>query len=336
MILTPMLPLSLLLPAVAALLALTVWQLIRHRGTRSALHWAGRVVMVLLVLVLALRPAIPGSPAGSTATGGLEVYFAVDTTSSMAAEDHLDDGSTTRLDGAKRDLAAITTELSGAAFSLVTFDAVALQRVPLTTDASAIASATSALTQEVTRYSAGSSVDSALELLSGILAQAQAERPGVPRVLFYFGDGEQTREEQPESFQGLAPFLSGGAVLGYGSEAGGPMREFSGYALEGQSQSYIRDFTASPPRDAISRIDEDTLRSIAQQLGVGFDLRAPGEGIDAIVSGIAVTQPETTRHPPTPSLEFYWLPAIPLGLLALRELFALIAAVRALPPGARP
>lgn len=335
--LNPMLPLWVLLPLVAGLAAFSAWQLVRHRNSRRAIDWASRLLMVLLLLLLALRPAIPGSPSGSTATGGLEVYFVVDTTSSMAAEDFGSRGGQPgqRLDGVKSDIAGIVRQLLGAEFALVTFDSQAVQRVPLTTDASAVLSATSVLTQEATLYSTGSSIDAPLELLKAVLADANAENPQRPRMLFYFGDGEQTTNTEPQPFEELAEFTDGGAVLGYGTESGGRMREFSGYQLEeGQVQSYIQDFTANPPGDAISRIDEENLRAVASQLGVDYEHRRPGEPVGPLVSGITVPPSSRDTSPGELPTEFYWIFALPLGLLALRELFAVASAIRALPRGA--
>lgn len=335
---TPMLPLWVLLPATAAMAALAAWQLLRHRGARLAIVWAARLLMVLLLLVLALRPAIPAASSGSSTTGGLEVYFVVDTTSSMAAEDFgsgTDGAASTRLDGVRADIAAIVEQLVGAEFSLVTFDSVAVQRVPLTSDASGLLSANSVLTQEATLYSAGSSVDAPLDLLTTVLGEAQAENPRRSRVLFYFGDGEQTRAVEPRSFEQLAVFVDGGAVLGYGTEEGGRMREFSGYTLdEGLQPSYIKDFTTNPPTDAVSRIDENMLRAIADQFGVDYLHRGPGEAIGPVVDGIEVPPTSTTIADDELPTEFYWIVAVPLGLLALRELFGVVSTIRALPKAA--
>lgn len=339
MTITPMLPLWALIPLVAAMAALAGWQLLRHRGSRLALDWAARLLMVLLVLAVAVRPAIPGTPAGASATGGLEVYLVVDTTSSMAAEDFgtgANGAEGPRLDGVKADIESIVRELPGAEFSLVTFDSSAVQRVPLTTDASAVLSATSVLTQEATAYSSGSSIDAPLALLDAMLTEAQEDAPGRERVVFYFGDGEQTRETEPQSFDQLSPFLGGGAVLGYGTREGGRMREFSGYSLDdGQVQAYIQDRSANPPVDAVSRIDEDRLAGIAEDLGVGYEHREPGEAIAPVVAGITVPPPVRTTAPGELPTEFYWIFAVPLGLLALREVFVVSATLRTLPKAAR-
>jgi Ca-activated chloride channel family protein len=326
----PVLPVVVLVLVAIALVAIAL--VIGIRATTASLRvaWALRIVMVVLLLIVALRPTIPADSQGPTASGGLEVYFAVDTTSSMAAEDY--DGTQTRLDGVKSDIAAIAESLIGAQFSLVTFDAATVQRVPLTTDASALESAASVMTQEVTVYSRGSSIDQPIDLLTTLLEDSANANPKNTRVLFYLGDGEQTSGTDPESFADIAPLIAGGGVLGYGTSDGGRMREFDGFADEYSQLNYIQDTTQSPPVDALSRIDETALGTIASQLGVAYNHRtAPGD-VSAIVQGIDVGALTVEPGDPGGPVELYWVFAIGLGLLVLWELVRLSGAVLELRP----
>lgn len=342
MTISPLLPLWILLPAVLLLGAFAVRQALTHRGTKLFIDWTLRLALVVLLLVLALRPAIPGSSEGPTATGGLEVYFVVDTTSSMAADDlggAGPDGVTpaTRLDGVKADVSAIATELTGAQFSLVTFDSSAVQRVPLTSDVTALESAANVMTQEVTSYSSGSSIDGAVGLMTTVLRDAQTENPGVPRVLFYFGDGEQTQPTEPGSFEPLAEYITGGGVFGYGTADGGRMREFTGLA-DGQGAdgpAYIQDRSVDPPVDAISTLDEETLGTIATQLGVKYAHRTSAASLRSLLSGIEVGPLSVPSEPPGQPIEFYWIVALPIGLLLLRETIGVATALRQLRPARR-
>jgi Ca-activated chloride channel homolog len=332
---SPVIPLALLVIVAIVLAAFGVVQLVRAANGGARVSWLLRIVMVLLFVIVALRPAIAGSTQGPSASGGLEVYFAVDTTSSVAAEDY--DGDEPRLAGVKADVAAIAAQLVGAQYSLVTFDSSTVQRVPLTTDVTALESAASVLTQEVTTYSKGSSVDEAVPLLTSLLKASKKANPGDRRVLFYLGDGEQTASTAPGSFAALAPYLTGGGVLGYGTTAGGRMLEFNGFTDEQSQQRYIQDTTQSPETDALSKIDEDELRTIAQQLGVTYTHRtAPGD-IASLVSGIDVGKIAVSPGKPGGPVELYWIFAIPLGLLILVEFVRLSGVVRELrPPRAAP
>ncbi|CAN5460075.1 VWA domain-containing protein [soil metagenome] len=327
--------------------AFAIWRMIAVRGDgRAWLIWLSRLAMIVLLIVIASRPTIVGDGQGPSASGGLEVYIVVDTTSSMAADD-FGDGQTepeaqTRLDGVKADIASIVEELGGAEFSLVTFDAAAVQRVPLTSDDSAMNSAASVMRQEITSYSRGSSIDEPIDLLEGLLVAAAEEEPDQRRVLFYFGDGEQTSGSEPQSFDRLAPYLDGGAVLGYGTETGGRMLEFNGVEtgewgvpepdepIEPEAPElpvYIQDYSVSPTVDAVSRIDEAALQIVAEQLGVHYLHREPGQSIDSATTGIEVGELTTDEGEPDVAVELYWMFAIPFGLLVLLQIVWMSAPV---------
>lgn len=331
----PLVPFWLLFPLAGVFAAFAVWRIVRSPSVRIGLAWVARLVAVLLLAAVAAQPIIPAPPAQrSVAEGGLEVYIAVDTTSSMAAEDWA--GDAPRLEGVKADIRSIAQRLDGASFSLVTFDGAVVQRVPLTTDATALVSAGDVLTQEVTAYSLGSSVDEPVAVLGEILGEAAAENPRQRRVLFYLGDGEQTSGAVPGSFESLAPLISGGAVLGYGTEQGGPMRQFDGgYVDPAAPGPYIQDFSAGQSVDAISRIDEQQLAQIATQLGVGYTQRTAAESIDPVLAEFDVGEANVTDGARGVRTELYWIPAIPLGFLALVEIVLLAGALAELKPKAK-
>lgn len=326
MTLDPVLPWWVLTLLALVFVAFSVSRIATADSRSVRLAWLGRLLMVILLIAVAARPALPGTATGPTAKGGLEVYFVVDTTSSMAAEDYApgetrEDGSpVTRLDGVKADIAAITESLPGAQYSLISFDASVVQRVPLTADVTALASAVSVLTQEVTAYSIGSSIDEPVDLLESVLGEASTKSPGQQRVLFYFGDGEQTSQEDPGTFGSLAPLISGGAVLGYGTDEGGRMLNFDGFNDELSTPMYIQDYSEVPPVDALSKIDEDNLAAIAADLELGYEHREPRASVDALVEGIDVGQTTVTGGTSSGPFEFYWIIAIPLGLLILLEI----------------
>ena len=332
MILQPITAVPVLLAITGVLLAFAAWRLIVSRG-RVRLAWVGRVVMILLLLGIALRPTIPATESGPTASGGLEVYFVVDTTSSSSAEDWGE--GQPRLDGMRDDIAAIADDLSGAQFSLVTFDAATVQRVPLTTDSSAIASAASVLEPEVSYYSRGSGIDAAVEFMTELLEAADDESPDQQRVLYYLGDGEQTLPTPPGTFAPIAPFIDGGAVLGYGTDEGARMLVFDGYPDDDLDPLYIQDYTASPPTDAVSRIDEAALGTIASELGVDYIHRSASDSVAPASAGLDVGDLTVSEGDPGSPTELYWILAIPLGLLALAEAAGIVGAVLEVRPKRR-
>lgn len=348
MTINPVLPIGVLALIGVVLGAGLIWQLVVNRSRRRlVLLWSSRLLMLALLMVIAVRPTILGDGQGPSASGGLEVYLVVDTTSSMAAEDWDGVGGATpptRLDGVKSDIESIVTRLAGAQFSLVTFDAVAVQRVPLTSDSSAVISATSVVRQEVSAYSRGSSIDEPVALMGTILADAAALNPDQRRVLFYFGDGEQTSGADPQPFDPLAPYLSGGAVLGYGTTDGGRMQQFNGVEERsfGQGQTpapqgpeprtYIQDYSGDTPTDALSTIDEAALKLAARGLGVVYEHRTAATSTALATTGIDVGQLTAADGEPGGVTELYWIFAIPFALLALLQIVAIAGAVAEVRP----
>ncbi|MET1053263.1 MAG: VWA domain-containing protein [Mycetocola sp.] len=324
---SPILPVGMLVVLLGSLAIFAIVQFARAPRRAGAWHWLVRLGMVILLFGLALRPGLPTNLRPPAASGDVDVYFVVDTTSSMAAEDFGPAGDP-RLVGVRADLAAIATELTGARFSLITFDAATVQRLPLTTDTSAVVSGAEALNQEVTAYSGGSSISEPVTFVEDRLARDAEAYPERSRILFYLGDGEQTVAEEPGSFDTLEPFVDGGAVLGYGTEEGGRMRQFSGYDDPDTELPFITWFSDSGEQEAVSRIDERALDGIAGQLGVAYVHRDAGDPIDEAIDGITVGNITAQRSPVVDTPEFYWIFALALGLLALTEVAGLAVALR--------
>ncbi|MET4639410.1 vWA domain-containing protein [Mycetocola sp. 2940] len=324
---SPLLPVGMLVVVLGALAAFAIVQFAKAPRRPGSWHWLIRLGMVLLLFGLALRPGLPTNLRPPTASGNVDVYFVVDTTSSMAAEDYGPAGDP-RLVGVRADIEAIAEELVGARFSLITFDAETVQRMPLTSDTSALVSGAKALNQEVTAYSGGSSISAPAGFLAERLAGDAEQFPDRVRVLYYLGDGEQTVAEVPASFEPVGTFVDEGAVLGYGTEAGGRMKQFNGYDDGGEDRPYITWFSDSGEQEAVSRIDEAALGSIAAQLGVDYLHRTVGEPIDEAVVGITVTNVSAESRPVVDTPEFYWIFAIGFGMLALIEIGSLAVALR--------
>ncbi|HEY9357943.1 MAG TPA: VWA domain-containing protein [Arthrobacter sp.] len=336
MTLQPVLPAWIMLPLVAAVVLFLVWQFINaHRGS-SRLEpgfrrdWLLRGLLVLLVLGAALRPGIPGGSA-EAATADMNVFFVVDTTSSIAAEDYGD--SRPRLEGARADIMAIAEELAGARFSLITFDTNAAVRMPLTTDTSALDTLVTVLEPQVAAYSKGSSVTVAAKVLDERLRAARETHPERPRIVFYLGDGEQTSGKAPAPMRLDAGLVTGGAVLGYGTAEGGRMKENTGPGPD-EDAGYIPDRSGGGGRDALSLIDEGQLRKIATDLGVPYVHRSAGDAAapmlqDADPGSLQRGEGDGSLEGRT---ELYWILAAGAFALALREAVLVLRQLRELRP----
>ena len=301
MIFQPVLNVFLLVLLCAPVAALAVIALIRAKGRDKAL-WVMRLVMLLACFVMFLRPGIPGGATETLATD-TDIVLVVDTTASIVAEDW--DGDQPRLDGVRADVQTIVDEYPGARFALITFDASADLRMPLTTDTTSLVSSLDVLRPEVTSQSRGSSIGLANQLLADTLSNAATASPDRSRMVFYFGDGEQTVTTDPESFDGSARFTDAGAVLGYGTAEGGPMQLTTG-GVDGSGSGEYIEYQGS---NALSVIDEGNLEAIAEQLGVDYQHRS---------ADAELTLPDapstTTSYSESGSVgnvtELYWIAAL--------------------------
>ena len=263
----------------------------RRAGDGTLLAWLRRIAMTVALLGIALGPAVPSTT--TTVESNIEMFFVVDRTGSMAAEDY--DGTRPRLDGVREDVVALVEAMPGARYSVIGFDSQATRQLPLTTDARAVRSWADTLVQEITFYSAGSAVDRPLAALTAALEGAAERHPQNVRLVFLLADGEDTRgdgsvEEETQSYASVADLVDGGAVLGYGTAAGGQMRSYDGTSATGPGTDapWILDPTEPGTPPAVSHIDETALRRVAEQLGVDYTHRIAPGGVEDLVSGVDV------------------------------------------------
>ena len=284
-------------------------------GSAGPVIWGLRLLMLVACFMMLLRPGIPGGATETLATD-TDILIVVDTTASIVAEDW--DGDGQRLDGVRADVQSIVDEYPGARFALISFDAAAELRLPLTTDATALISSLEVLRPEVTAQSRGSSIGIASAMVEETLQAAAESAPDRSRMVFYLGDGEQTVTTEPESFSASAEYTDGGAVLGYGTSEGGPMKVTSGsFAASEEGGDYIE----YQGEQAMSVIDESNLQTIADDLGVPYQLRSADADIELPEA------PTTTTNYTDPStgsgiggsvgnvIELYWIFALVMVLL---------------------
>lgn len=336
----PGLPLAVGLLSALVLCAI-LWRL--QPGGRGGRVFLRRGAVVLLVMAAALRPGLPGGSVPAAAAD-LNVFFVVDTTTSMVAEDY--GNGSPRLEGVRKDIMAIAGQLPGARFSVITFDTTAHVRMPLSTDTLALETITDVLEPQVTAYAKGSSITAARQVLAEQLAAARGGHPGRPRLVYYLGDGEQTSGREPGAMTFDGGLVAGGAVLGYGTAAGGRMKENTGQDNKGQNNqgqdnagheddggAYVQDNRAGSSGDAISVIDEGRLRTIAGQLGVPYIHRAAG---DSVGDMLQQARPGTVERaegdgPLAAAAELYWIFAAGAFLLALPDAVGIVRQLRGLP-----
>lgn len=313
MTLLPVMSVGVLVLAVVVALALVWWP---QPGPQPSLRTrVRRTLLVAAVLVASLRPGLPGAEVRASASE-LNVFFVVDTTTSSMAEDF---GTDPRMSGMRADITAISGRMAGARFALITFDQAAVLRMPLTSDGAAVAAAAETMLPETSAWSRGSSVTAAGPLLQQTLARVAAAHPERARAVFYLGDGEQTSGSPPAALGVDQSLVNGGAVLGYGTTGGGQMHE-TGVPGSRADAGWLLDPSTGKP--AVSVIDEGQLGSIAQQLGVPYLHRSPGESVDAVLGLVDLTGLDRVTVAQDGPLsagreEFYWI-----ALLAVAGLVA--------------
>lgn len=303
------------------LLALALWRVRASRGQRRV-DWLRRTGIVAALAVIGLCPSIPAVQ-DEFLTSNAELFLVVDRTGSMAAEDY--NGQQARLEGVSADLVALTEAMPGSRYTIIGFDSQATRQLPMTTDARAVRSWADTVAQEITAYSAGSTIDRPLDALTESLNSAIERGPENVRLVFLLSDGENTTGSNADagdgfrSFEELAPLIDGGAVLGYGTSEGGPMRSYDGTPSTGfgTDAPYITDDTGA---DAISHIDETALRTVADQLGVQYVHRIEPGNLDFLMEGIDVQDIAADgRRDLTTYTDVYWPAAAILALLLAWE-----------------
>ena len=328
----PVAPWPVLFVLVAVALALVWWPAGPRERAESGVARGRRTAMVLLLLVAALRPAVPGSDVRVDASA-VDVYLVVDTTSSVMARDYGTDAKP-RLDGVRSDIKALTNPLTGARFALMTFDIDTTIRLPLTSDGAAVAAAADTLRPETSVWSRGSSVTIARDQLRTALERGRDTRPERARLVFYFGDGEQTAAQDPRPFDIEGELINGGAVLGYGTAAGGRMAITAAF----ETGDIVDPSTGQP---ALSVIDEKELATIANQLGVPYQHRTSSDDGTGIVDAVRLKDLAPLRATDSAEIvggrsELGWVALLLVALLAAWEIGSLVAAASRARRPARP
>lgn len=246
----------------------------------SAVSWGlvlRRVAIVVLLALIVIRPAF-GTTEVATKQTDLAVLLVVDRTTSMDALD-VDGGP--RFDRVRADLEALVDFLPEARFAVVSFASSARLELPFTSDAAIVKRAIEGLDLEDPVEAQGSRLDAPLERVLSVLQAAQAAAPDRRTVLVLASDGENTAPAVQASYQPVFDYVDDGAVLGYGTAAGGRMTVDPGGDV---TAGYLQD--RSTGRDAVSRLDAANLAAVADQLGVPYVHRDRVDGIEAVAARI--------------------------------------------------
>jgi Ca-activated chloride channel homolog len=331
----PVLPIWLLVAVAVVLTGVRMTALYRvltrtgHGRYRAVvLRWSGLTLAVLMLVVAAARPGLeskdahqgerpPSSPAASTAN--LNVYFVIDRSVDTRVEDFAD--RTSRMSGIRDDALALIDQYPRARFSVIEFASRARELWPLSDDSwslkpliQGLSSYTEVPEDAMYQVDAGAADDT----LQRTLTQARYQYKGSKNVVFYLGCGA-SGSRAPQTGFTLGDLVAGGAVLGYGTPAGGPIpRGFIGGNL-----AYMADQQSGVP--LVNGIGEDTLKALAGELGVTYYHRDKGQSISVVVPAVtAEPAPDAALLQASQTVErteLYWLFSLLAAALVAAEIY---------------
>ena len=316
MILQPIIDPGVMAAVLGIMVYIRLMSLVRRRGTAGAKWFAALrcLLIAALVAVISLRPVIEEKQI-DVEVKNVDVLFAIDGTISMWAEDY--SGSSQRMSGVISDCKSVMEELGGAAFGVVKFDNLSWILAPYTQDTEAVTDVITMISRPDPDYAAGSSLNTPYNDMKRMFESSRKKDDRLT-VVFFMSDGEITDGSQLRSFADLAQYVDYGAVLGYGTADGGPMKQ----------DDYRYIYVADTYEKALSVIDEDVLRQIASDLDIPY-IHMDGEyGREELskVAGqiIEGSRSATEKKDAVVYQDIYFWFVIPLLLLLAVELYLLL------------
>ena len=248
---------------------------------KGIFNYIRQIIIVLLLFVINLRVMV-GNGETSVVMTNVDILFVVDNTISMLAEDYEAYGENgRRIDAVRNDCQYIMEQFPGASYSVISFGNSVKKMLPYTIDQNIVVQALYSLNGQVTLYASGTSFNDVLETLPEFLDDGRENY----KIVFFISDGEITNNEELKSFSKLKKYVDSGAVLGYGTTSGGPMLAGAYSGDEDPEYLYFYDDDYEKRR-AVSKIDEDNLKSIASDFGVKYIHMTDESKIDSTISSI--------------------------------------------------
>lgn len=278
-----------------------------------------KVSIVVLLFIINLRFMIPNGETMAI-NPDLSVLFVIDTSISMRALDY--NGNKERFEGVINDCCYIVDELSSCKFSIITFGDEARKVIPFTTDTDMVQAELKAINLEDDYYAKGSSMNLVKNTLEQTLKEEKQRQNGNSKfVIFFVSDGEITKEgEVLESFSNIEQYTSNGAVMGYGTSAGGKMVSRA-YADDTNSDYYYLYYYDDNYNRvaAISKLDETNLKKIASDIGIDYIQMSKTSNINYKLSDIKqqISNSQTTEEKISSYKDIYYYFAVPLVILLI-------------------
>ena len=279
-----------------------------------------KIAIIILLFVINLRLMIPNGETMAM-NSDLNILFVIDKSVSMKALDY--NGNKERFEGVVNDCCHIVEELSGCKYSIITFGDTAKKLIPFTTDADMVQAELKAISLEDDYYANGTSINLVKDVLEKTLKEENQRQNGNAKfVLFFISDGEITKEgETLETFSSIGQYISNGAVMGYGTLAGGKMVR-SSFADEPSSELYYIYYYYDITHEkvtAISKLDEKNLKQIAADMKIDYIQMSKTSNMNYKLSDIKkqISDSQTNEEKINSYQDIYYYFAIPLVILLL-------------------
>ncbi len=283
-IINPIIPLPALITifSIALLILIVVWIASRESRLKSTFALVRRAGILALALVIALRP-MREERGAEIQLSNLDVLFVLDTTLSMWADDG--PGGGTRFKAAREDIEEIMEGLSGANFGLITFQNKAVVLAPFTQDEETLLGLLKTIQMPDRYYAHGSRLDTPYYDLENMLISSD-RKENRQTIVFFLSDGEVTSSSGiPFDYEVLGELIDGGAVIGYGTEKGGTMKDDYGVI-----------YNMATFEEAVSCIDEENLEDIADALGVEYLHREKSTLLTPLITTIKASSGTITER----------------------------------------
>ena len=163
------------------------------------------------------------------------------------------------------------------------------------------------------------------DILEKTLKEEQKRQNGTTKsVIFFVTDGEITKKgETLGSFSNLGKYICNGAVLGYGTTAGGKMVSSTFEDKPDSDLYYIYYYNEQNEREtAISKLDENNLKKIASDLKIDYIQMSKTSNVNYKISNIKqqVSTSQTTEKKISTYQDIYYYFAIPLVILLIVDI----------------
>ncbi len=327
MMFRPVLPLYILIVALAAIIIAVVF-CIAIRSHRKSSNFI-RLGVLLLILIALFRPVLPLNSQANTAHSNTVLFFIVDSTGSMAVEDV---NGKMRIEKLRSDMRKIISSFDAPKVSVYAQDITTYRMMPVSSDVTTALRLADNISIRNSSASEGTNLNLLLNSAADYIGAYHERDKDAEIVVFFMSDGDNnvtnTRDNthiNDDDFN----FASYGAVIGYGSKEGGKVpkvlyttTDFGIYEYEikpgGDEDGYI----TVKGKPVFSSLNEEYLHNAADSYK--FDYGQSGD-VDKMIeaakknTGKSIIIGDSIES--NLVFETYWIFMLAAGVLMLVEFF---------------